>query len=133
MELFKLPEQDVGTKVTVLLKNLFDLNVVDQTDKYAPHFLRLKLNKLEIWTSFDEPIAFAGRNGSAILQGKDIGHNRDMHSFKAGTILRTSEKYNGNIKSMRSQQKFHKLLTDEIKKEIIHTSSEVMSSTLGAG
>ena len=129
MELFKLPEQNVGTKATVMLKRLFDLNVVDQTDKYAPHFLRLQLNRLEVWFSFDEPIAFAGRNGSAVLQGKDIGHNRDMHSFKAGTILRTGDYH--HIKSMRSQQKFHKLLADEIKKEIIHTSSEVMSSTLG--
>ena len=129
MELFKLPEQDVGTKATIMLERLFNLSVVDQTDKYAPHFLRLRLNKLEIWLSFDEPIAFAGRNGSAVLQGKDLGHNRDMHSFKAGTILRTGDYI--HIKSMRSTQKFHKLLADEIKKEIIHTSSEVMSSTFG--
>lgn len=129
--LFELPEQDVGiVNAGISLKGWLDLGVADQTDKYAPHFLRLKINKLQIWFSFEEPVAFAGRNGGAVLQG--AGHQQDMHAFKAGNILHGDKKKYGNHKTMKSKPRFYKLLADEVKKEIIHTSSEVMSSTLGA-
>ena len=139
--LFQLPEQDVGIHdIAARLKELLDLKVADQTDKYASHFLKLRLHKLDIWFSFDKPIAFSGRGMSAVLQG--VGHNSDMHSFKAAATIRADKSASkaelkqipekGGHKSMRSEAKFNKLLTDEIKKEIIHTSSEVMSSTLGA-
>ena len=130
MKLFELPEQDTGTGATIMLKNLLDLSVADQSDKYAPHFLKLKINLLEIWFSFDRPIAFASRayREAAVLMGSS--HNSDMHAHKAAHTIRNCYGSSG-YKSMRSEQKFHKLLADEVKKEIIHTSSEVMSSTLG--
>ena len=64
-------------------------------------------------------------------------HNSDMHAHKAlhaiqGRLrLGTGTVRSDSCKTLRSEQKFHKLLVEEIKKEIIHTSSEIMSSTLG--
>jgi len=88
---------------------------------------------MKIWSSFESPIAFETRDGIlAVLFG--TGHNQDMHAHKAASILKERAKafrWSQKIKKFNSKLLFEVELMVELKKEMIHTSSEVMREAFG--
>jgi hypothetical protein len=120
-------------------KNSFiSLRVVDQSDRHAPHFLELTINQMKIWFSFDVPIGFKTRTyKSAVLFIDDLNSNQMIHAYKVQNLLNTGKRTGTGILSpsdklatFKSKDNFIKELMNELKKEIIHTSSEVMQTTL---
>jgi len=110
------------------------LKQVDPSDKYSPHFLVMTIHKLVIWYSFDRPVAFYSPRAKKGVVVRGLDSKRDMHAAQASMHMKRyvhNQGYKVAEMSLRSVQKFDSLLEDEIKKEIIHTSSEIMRNTLG--
>ena len=103
------------------------LKVVDQHDRHAPHFLELTINQMKIWFSFDEPIGFLGRTACGILKGLTLNNHQEVHSYKIESHFKGRRSL---CRTFRLKYEFTNSLMTELKKEIIHTSSEVMQTTL---
>ncbi len=113
---------------------VFTLTQADKHDKYSPHFLLLRINEMRIFTSFETPVAFRARNGKAgVLFG--TGHNQDMHAHKAASTLKTWHIATSGTpvapKKFNSKIKFEIELMTELKKELVHASSEIMKEAFG--
>uniref|UniRef100_A0A6M3L946 Uncharacterized protein n=1 Tax=viral metagenome TaxID=1070528 RepID=A0A6M3L946_9ZZZZ len=106
-------------------RNFIKLKTVDQQDRHAPHFLELTINQMKIWFSFDMPIAFKARTGEAGACFDKLNNNQAVHAHKAHVII------GKQARSFKSTLSFNKAMLSELKKEIIHTSSEVMRTVFG--
>lgn len=114
-------------------KGIISLKVVDQHDRHAPHFLELTINQMRIWFSFDVPIGFKTRTHKSAVMFADLNSNQTVHAYKVQHSLIGQATSPGKVLSeisFKSKNKFLKELMTELKKEIIHTSSEVMQTTL---
>ena len=108
-------------------RNFIKLRTVDQQDRHAPHFLELTINQMKIWFSFDAPVAFKARTGEAGVCFDKLNNNQNVHAHKAHDIINEGKRTH----SFMSVLKFNKTMLTELKKEIIHTSSEVMRTAFG--